>query len=190
MERLDLSITLENLDQIEETSKGLNDLNLETQTSYLEFLKKFKDIERGKIRGKGFSNCQEFNHTRNPRIYTALEREFNDLAEGFGLHFKHEVRIRAKDRYGKQHIFKLDFLHSETRVNVEISPSWHKDYLLVVTRDKLRKRLLKKHKIRSLTVFAIRKNKMLYIDRVRALRILKHIQTLNVNPNCLSYWLE
>lgn len=138
---------------------------------------------------KGFGNCTQFNHKRDPKVFTFLESEFAKLAESYNCQFNHEVRVKCKDKLNRQHIFKLDFLEHSKRVNVEISPNWHKNYILVNRRDALRKRLLKKHGIKSLTVPVIQKGPHGHIDYARAKRILRYIESLTPSVNSLDYWV-
>jgi hypothetical protein len=188
MEHLRITEICANLTQIEKPSIGLYDLTLEHQVQYLEYMKRYKDIEHGKPKGRGFANCQQFNHKRNPRVFTTLEREFHKLAKDFDLELNHEVRIKVNDRFNRQHIFKLDFLDPKTRINVEISPDWHRNYLLVARRDALRRQLLKKVGIRSLTVRVTKKCNQLHIDYIRARRIIKTIKSATISPNSLDYY--
>jgi len=188
---LELCEALQNLAQIEDTDvEGLFDLSLEYQVQFLEFFKRFKDIERGRSKGKGFGNCWKLNSKRNPHIFTHLERQFKNLADDFNLELNHEVRIKVNDRLNHYHIFKLDFLEPKTRVNIEISPNWHRNYLLVARRDALRKRLLKKVGIRSLTVPAFQKGKRCFIDVARAKRVIKTVLQAKTSPNSLDFYIE
>lgn len=190
MEHLQLDFACQALVQLEDTSEvGLFDLTLERQVQLLEYLKRYKDIEHGKAKGKGFGNCTQFNHKRDPKVFTFLESEFAKLAESYNCQFNHEVRVKCKDKLNRQHIFKLDFLEHSKRVNVEISPNWHKNYILVNRRDALRKRLLKKHGIKSLTVPVIQKGPHGHIDYARAKRILRYIESLTPSVNSLDYWV-
>lgn len=191
MEHLQLNFALSQLDQIEDNYgvKGLFDLAIECQVQLLEFLKRLKDCEKGKARGKGFANCQAFNQKRNPRIFTYLEMEFSILAENFNVRLNHEVRFKSKDRLNRRHIFIMDFLEPTKRVNVEISPNWHKNYIIVNRRDVLRKKLLRKHGIRSLTVPVTQKCNKLHIDYSRARKILRHLESLTISSQSLDYYL-
>lgn len=190
MEHLQLSAICEHLTQLEEAEIGLFDLALETQVRYLEYMKRHKDIEKGKVKGRGFGNCWKLNSKRDPKVFTKLEREFYNLVRDFDLELNHEVRIRVNDRLNRSHIFKLDFLDPITRINVEVSPNWHKNYLLVVRRDALRKRLLKKVGIRSLTVPVSRKGNCEHIDFIRARKIVKLIKSATVSRNSLFFYIN
>jgi len=154
----------------------------------LEFLKRYKDIERGKCKGKGFGNCWKSNSKRNPKVFTRLEAQFNRLANDFDITLEHEVRIKVRDKLNHNHIFKLDFLDPKTRINIEVSPNWHKNYLLVARRDALRRRLLKRVGIRSLTVPVAKKGNCARIDFIRARRILRLIKSATLSPNSLDYY--
>jgi hypothetical protein len=190
MEHLELNFACAGLDQLENPEvKGLFDLTIEHQVQLLEYLKKYKDIERGKIRGKGFGNCQFFNHKRDPRVFTFLESEFAKLAENFNVQFNHEVRVKCKDRLNRWHTFKLDFLEPTKRVNVEVSPNWHKNYILVVKRDIMRKRLLEKHGIESLTVPVIPNGPRGHIDYAITKKILRYIVSLTPSAQSLDHWV-
>jgi hypothetical protein len=188
MEHLQLSAICEHLTQIEEPCEGLFDLILESQVQFLEYMKRYKDIERGKTKGRGFGNCWKLNSKRHPHVFTFLESEFHNLAKDFNLELNHEVRIKVNDRLNRSHLFKLDFLDPITRIDIEISPNWHKNYLLVVRRDALRRRLLKRVGIRSLTVPVTYKGKHGHIDYIRARRIIKIIKSATVSPNSLDYY--
>lgn len=190
MEHLQLSAICEHLTQLENIDIGLFDLTLESQVQYLEYMKRHKDIERGKAKGKGFGNCWKLNSKRNPKVFTYLESEFDNLAKDFDLELNHEVRIRVKDKFNRWHIFKLDFFDPITRINIEVSPNWHKSYLLVVRRDALRKRLLKKIGIRMLTVPVIQKGKYGHINFIRAKRIIKTVLLAKISPNSLSFYIK
>lgn len=188
MEHLQLNFACANLTQIEETEIGLYDLQLERQVQLLEYFKRYRDIEHGKAKGKGFGNCWKLNAKRHPKVYTFLESEFDKLARDFNLELNHEVRIRVKDRLNRWHIFKLDFLDPITRINIEISPDWHKKYLLVSRRDALRKRLLKKLGIRSYTVPVVNKGERGHINFAIAKRTINLVLKAQPNPNCLDYY--
>jgi hypothetical protein len=194
MEHLQLSAICEHLPQLETDpdNLGLFDLPLEHQVQFLDFMKNHKDVERGKCRGKGFGNCQ-LNRKRDPKVFTFLEAEFAKLAESYNVQLNHEVRIKVKDRLNRWYIFKLDFLEPTKMINVEISPNWHKKYLVVQRRDILRKRLLKKVGIKSLTVPATFKGiygkKHGHIDYIRAKRILKQIESSTPSVQSLDYYL-
>lgn len=191
MEHLGLADACANLAQIEDTdAEGLFDLSLESQVQFLEFFKRFKDIERGRSKGNGFGNCWKLNSKRDPHVFTHLETQFKRLADDFNLELNHEVRIRVKDRCNHWHIFKLDFLDPKTRINIEISPNWHRNYLLVARRDALRKRLLKKVGIRSLTVPAFQKGKRCFIDVSRAKRTIKTVLNAKASPNSLDFYIR
>jgi hypothetical protein len=190
MKHLNVYEALQKLFNIEEYTIGLYDLKLEHQVQLLEYFKRFKDIEKGKVRGHGFGNCWKLNQKRSPKVFTHLETQFKSLAEDFDLMLEHEVRIKIKDKLNKQHIFKLDFLDPLTRINVELSPQWHKKYLVVERRDALRRRLLKRVGIRSLTVFACQKGDRSVMDYVRAKRVIKIIQNARISPNCLNFYIE
>ena len=178
------------LTDIEQNSKGLDDLTLETQVCLLEFLKKFKDIEKGKCRGKGFANCFSFNHTRDPKIFTTLEKEFNELAKAHGLSLKHEVRIKVSDNLNKSHIFKLDFLESNSQIDVEISPNWHKNYELVRKRDELRKRLLNKVGIHVYVIPTHQIGRTCVINRRIANNVIRKLLSAKQSPNSLSFYFK
>lgn len=188
MEHLQLSAICEHLTQIEEPEIGLFDLALETQVQYLEYMKRHKNIEHGKARGRGFGNCWKLNSKRHPKVFTFLESEFHNLAKDFDLELNHEVRIKVNDKFNRSHIFKLDFFEPTSRIDIEVSPNWHKNYLLVVKRDALRRRLLKRVGIRSLTVPVIYKCNHGHIDYIRARRIIKIIKSAIVSPNSLDYY--
>jgi len=189
VEHLQLSVICEHLTQLEDTDViGLFDLSLESQVQFLEFFKHYKDCEKGKAKGKGFGNCWKLNSKRNPNVFTHLEAQFKRLVDDFNLELNHEVRIKVKDRCNRWHIFKLDFFDPKTQIDIEISPNWHKNYLLVVRRDALRRRLLKRVGIRSLTVPVVYKGKHGHIDYIRAKRIIKIIKSATVSPNSLDYY--
>lgn len=190
MEHLQLDFACANLVQLENPEIGLFDLTIERQVQLLEYLKKYKDIEHGKAKGKGFGNCWKLNSKRHPKVFTFLEEEFRTLAEDFNLELNHEVRIRVKDRLNRWHIFKLDFYDPKTAINVEISPNWHKNYLLVARRDVLRKRLLKKVGIRSFTVPVVAKGKRGHIHVPIAKRVIKEIQKAKISPKSLDFFLN
>jgi hypothetical protein len=176
MEHLQLDFACANLVQLENPEIGLFDLTIEHQVQLLEYLKKYKDIEHGKAKGKGFGNCWKLNSKRHPRVYTFLEEEFRTLAEDFNLQLNHEVRIRVKDRLNRQHIFKLD--------------NWHKNYLLVARRDVLRKKLLKKVGIRSLTVPVVNKGKHGHIHVPIAKRVIKEVLKAKISSKSLDFFLN
>lgn len=188
-EHLQLSAICEHLTQIEKPEIGLFDLTLERQVQFLEYMKRYKDIERGKAKGRGFGNCWKLNSRRHSKVFTFLESEFHNLAKDFNLELNHEVHIKVKDRLNRWHIFKLDFFEPTTRIDIEVSPNWHKNYLLVVRRDALRRRLLKRVGIRSLTVPVIYKGKHGHIDFIRAKRIIKVIKSATVSVNSLDYYI-
>lgn len=191
MEHLELCEISEFVPNIEISSVGLFDLQLEKQVTFLEYFKQHKDIERGKARGKGFGNCWKLNSKRDPKVYTYLEEEFDRLACDCGFtNLAHEVRIKARDSLNKNHTFKLDFFDPKTRINIEISPNWHKNYLLVARRDALRKRLLKNQGIRSLTVPVARKGKACRIDLRIAKRVLKVLANAKPSPECLDFYIR
>jgi hypothetical protein len=191
MEHLELNSALNGLDQLEDNFgvKPLFKLPLEHQVKFLDALKNIKDCERGKTRGRGFSNASRLNPERSPRVFTFLEEEFFKLSEGFNVQLNHEVRLKCKDRFNCQHIFKLDFLEPLKRVNIEISPNWHKLYLPVQRRDALRKQLLRRHRIKSLTVPVINKGIHGHIDYARAKRILRYIESLPISVQSLDHYL-
>jgi hypothetical protein len=153
-------------------------------------MKRYKDVEKGRAKGKGFGNCWKLNKKRDPKIFTYLEAQFKNLADDFNLKLNHEVRIKVRDKNGQNHIFKLDFLHTETGINVEISPNWHKNYLIVARRDALRRKLLKKVGIRMLTVPAVQKGKRCCIDVPRAKRVIKLVLSAKTSPNNLDFYLS
>jgi hypothetical protein len=181
---------LENLTDIESDSIGLFEIPLENQVMLLEFLKRFKDIEKGAVRGKGFGNYWKLNSKRDPNVFTKIEREFNELAQAHGLTLKHEVRIKVSDRYNKRHIFKLDFFDTNTRYDVEISPNWHKNYRIVERRDQLRKRLLKKVGITVLVVPTIQIGNRCVINRLIAGRVIKRLKSAKASRNSLAFYIS
>jgi hypothetical protein len=187
---LELSEILQHLENIEDCDTGLFDLSLETQVQLLEYLKRFKDCEKGKAKGKGFGNCWKLNSKRSPHVFTHLEKQFKSLADDFNLELNHEVRIRVADKFNRWHIFKLDFFDPKTRIDIEISPNWHRNYLLVARRDALRKRLLKKLGIRSITVPAIQKGKRCVLDVTRAKRAIKIVLSAESSPNSLEFYIS
>lgn len=191
MENLKIAGILENLDNIEDSdSKGLFDLTLEAQVRFLEFFKRFKDIEKGKYRGKGFGNCWKLNSKRDPKVFTYLEAQFDRLARDSGLELKHEVRIKVKDRTNKSHIFKLDFFDPSTRIDIEVSPNWHKNYRIVERRDALRKMLLRKVGIRSYTVPVVSRGKLLRINGALAQRVINATLKANPSRNSLEFYFR
>jgi hypothetical protein len=188
MERI-LGKLCEFLPQIERSDLGLYDLMVERQVQLLEYLKRFKDIERGKCRGKGFRNCWKSNSKRNPHVFTNLEAQFHRLAQGFALELNHEVHVKVKDRLNRWHTFKLDFYEPKKAINVEINPNWHRDYTIIARRDVLRKMLLKRLGIRSLTVPVVPKGRRGQLNLSLAKRVIKVVRNARISPNCLDYYI-
>jgi len=189
---LDLAIAFGNMPNMEPISSNLEDLELESQIRFLEAFKCFKDCEKGKYRGKGFSNASNLNPKRNPSIFTTAEAKAAEIFDSYGLSYGHEVKIQLKDSKNHLHHYKLDFFFPESRINVEISPDFHKTYKLVAKRDVLRKRLLKKAGIRMLTIPVYVKSQnghqISVPDVNRTRNVAKIVKEAQNSPNCLKYW--
>lgn len=196
MYELELYEILSKIDNLEtETDIALKDLRLEIQNQFLEFFKNLRtaniivDCEKQKPRASGFSNHKQ-SRTRDPKIYTIAESKLKELADSYGLHYVHELRIKVKDYFNRLHTYKLDFYFPASKINVEINPLFHKTYLLVNTRDRLRKKLLKKLGIKSYAIDAYcGKNPLeTTIDKNRARKILSLISKTQTSRETLSYY--
>lgn len=178
---------LSQLRQIEAESTSLKDLRLEIQLKFLEAFKNIKDCEKGKARGKGFGNSLILNRKRSGKVYTVAESKFSQLAKTFGVDFVHEHHITVRDTLSQKHHYKLDFFSPEHRIAVEISPSFHFSYKIVAIRDKIRKKALKRHGIKTFTVKATKNND---INAKYARKVLRLLKQSGISPECLEYWLN
>jgi len=187
--------TLENiealslLDDLEPNPTRLCDLSLEKHIRLLETFKSWKDIEKGKAKGRGFGNAQILNPKRDSDIYTKAEQLFKDISDSFGLKSVHELRIQLKDRDNRPHNCKLDFFYPESRIDVEISPDFHKSYKLVAIRDLLRKKLLNRQNIRVFVIRVYFRHGKTMIDVAKARKVCKLILEAKSSPDCLTYWI-
>jgi hypothetical protein len=194
MEELEIFPILAMLPNIEPDCLKLEDLALETQIRLLEAFKSIKDCEKGKIRGRGFSNASKINAGRNPSVFTDAELKAKEIFDSFELSYVHEARISLKDAQNRPHHFKLDFLFPDCRIDLEISPEFHKTYKLVVKRDLLRERLLKKAGIRQMTISAPCKKlngTVKCLPDVNELRnFARMVKAAQKSPECLTYYLK
>jgi len=190
MAELEIFEVLACLDQIEPETVSIDDLSLETQVSLLEAFKSWKDIEKGRTRGRGFANAQILNPKRDKNVFTKGEAKFKAISEAFGLNLIHEHRIKVKDGKNRSKLFKLDFFDPFSRTDVELDPDFHKSYKLVAVRDILREKLLKRS---GVTVFRLRifyKGGKTCIDVKKARKLCQTLKETQIKPSCLSYWLE
>ena len=174
------------LGQIEPESADFDDLSLQKQLRTLQLLKKMKDIEKGRAKGKGFANAQILNPSRSKNVYTRAESKFKRLCDSIGLKYDHETRFKVKDDLNRVHCYKLDFFFPKSRIGVEISPNFHFTYKIVAIRDKIREISLKeKH---GITIFTIKADKNNEIDQKEAQKILNYIYNAETKPECIEYW--
>lgn len=181
--------TLSTIPQIEFDSIGINDLTIEKQLRFLETFKNIKDIEKKKSCSKGFSNGSILNQARDSHIYTKAEQLFKNLCESFNLNPVHELKIKVKDSENRLHLFKLDFYFQDSKIDVEISPAFHKTYRIVAIRDKLKAKLLKKDGIKVYHVDVIFKHDETFIDINKAKKLCLMIQKATTKKSCLNYWI-
>ncbi len=79
---LEICQELSLIDDLEPNPTRLCDLSLEKQIRLLETFKSWKDIEKGKAKGRGFGNAQILNPKRDSDIYTKAEGKI-DLDTAF-----------------------------------------------------------------------------------------------------------
>ena len=163
---LEIFEALSLIDDIEPDSFSIADLTLEKQIKLLETFKSWKDIEKGKIKGRGFANASILNPLRDSEVFTKAEQIFKDISD------------------------KLDFFYPESRIDVEISPDFHKSYKLVAVRDKLRALLLKRANIRVFVIRVYFKHGKTFIDVAKARKVCKLILEAKSSPDCLTYWTK
>jgi very-short-patch-repair endonuclease len=190
---LDLSFALFDLANMEPSSLNLDDLELESQISLLEAFKSWKDCEKGRSKAKGFANAAALNAKRDPHVFTDAEAKAAQIFDSFNVSYEHEVKIQLKDSRNRLHCYKLDFFFPESRIDVEISPDFHKSYKLVAKRDVLRKRLLKRAGIRVLTIpvhVKSRNGRQMSIPDVnRTRKVARIVKEAQKSRSCLTYYV-
>lgn len=146
---------------------------------------------------KGFHNAKFYNEDgqqvtklgrKKSTIYGSSEFKAFNLLNGFLEKHKaiHEQQLKGKTKKGSKTVpfrFSADFYFPLLKLDLEISPAFHKTYKKVVERDLVRTKLLKeKLGVKTMVIGD------LDLNEARIEEIKAQIDSLEISPEVLDYY--